>query len=121
MVCDGSERVDEILRSAMLWDVMGGVARRSWARNPHAMETSEAFNKSHAEDYQITNDEYLFNLTIYTKSPLVSYRITIWFMLNSCMFKQFHILWECILSFYGNIFPYFVRLLSHNMWDYLLY
>ena len=23
MVCDGSERVDEILRSAMLWDVMG--------------------------------------------------------------------------------------------------
>lgn len=54
MVCDGSERVDEILRSAMLWDVMGGVARRSWARNPHAMETSEAFNKSHAEDYQIT-------------------------------------------------------------------
>ncbi len=54
MVCDGSERVDEILRSAMLWDVMGGVARRSWARNPHAMETSEAFNKSHAGDYQIT-------------------------------------------------------------------
>ena len=54
MVCDGSERVDEILRSAMLWDVMGGVARRSWARNPHAMETSEAFNDSHARDYQIT-------------------------------------------------------------------
>lgn len=54
MVCDGSERVNEILRSAMLWDVMGGVARRSWARNPHAMETSEAFNKSHAGDYQIT-------------------------------------------------------------------
>lgn len=54
MVCDGSERVDEILRSAMLWDVMGGVARRSWARNPHAMETSEEFNESHAGDYQIT-------------------------------------------------------------------
>ena len=54
MVCDGSERVDEILRSAMLWDVMGGVARRSWSRNPHAMETSEAFNESHAGDYQIT-------------------------------------------------------------------
>ena len=33
MVCDGSERVDRILRSSMLWDVMGGVARRSWARN----------------------------------------------------------------------------------------
>ena len=51
---DGSERVDEILRSAMLWDVMGGVARRSWARNPHAMETSDAFNESHSEGYHIT-------------------------------------------------------------------
>lgn len=54
MVCDGSERVDEILRSAMLWDVMGGVARRSWARNSHAIETSKAFNESHTGDYQIT-------------------------------------------------------------------
>lgn len=55
MVCDGSERVDEIIRSAMLWDVMGGVARRSWARNGNAMETSEAFNRSHEKDgYHIT-------------------------------------------------------------------
>ncbi len=54
MVLDGSERVDEILRSAMLWDVMGGVARRAWARNPHAMETLHAFNHSHAVDYNIT-------------------------------------------------------------------
>ncbi len=54
MVCDGSERVDRILRSAMLWDVMGGVARRSWARNPHAMETSAEFNRTHADGYHIT-------------------------------------------------------------------
>ena len=54
MVCDGSERVDRILRSAMLWDVMGGVARRSWARNPHAMETAEEFNRTHADQYSIT-------------------------------------------------------------------
>ncbi|MCD7901428.1 MAG: urocanate hydratase [Bacteroides sp.] len=54
MVCDGSERVDEILRSAMLWDVMGGVARRSWARNPHAMETTQAFNQDFSEQYHIT-------------------------------------------------------------------
>lgn len=54
MVCDGSERVDEILRSAMLWDVMGGVARRSWARNEHALETVEAFNTSFAGQYHIT-------------------------------------------------------------------
>ena len=51
---DGSSRVDEILRSSMLWDVMGGVARRSWARNEHAMETSEAFNLSHGDTYHIT-------------------------------------------------------------------
>ena len=54
MVCDGSERVDRILRSAMLWDVMGGVARRSWARNPHAMETADEFNHTHADGYCIT-------------------------------------------------------------------
>ena len=54
MVLDGSERTDEILKSAMLWDVMNGVARRAWARNEHAMETSDAFNKSHADGYHIT-------------------------------------------------------------------
>ncbi len=54
MVCDGSERVDEILRSAMLWDVMGGVARRSWARNENAMSTVKEFNQTHAEGYHIT-------------------------------------------------------------------
>ena len=54
MVCDGSERVDRILRSAMLWDVMGGVARRSWSRNPNAMSTVREFNHAHADGYQIT-------------------------------------------------------------------
>ena len=51
MVLDGSNRVDEILRSAMLWDVMGGVARRAWARNRHALETSETFNKNNENQY----------------------------------------------------------------------
>jgi urocanate hydratase len=54
MVLDGSERVDEILRSAMLWDVMGGVARRSWARNEHAMEVCREFNEKYTNDYIIT-------------------------------------------------------------------
>lgn len=49
MVCDGSERVDEILRNAMLWDVMGGVARRSWARNENAMSTVKEWNDTQAE------------------------------------------------------------------------
>ncbi|QDR79973.1 urocanate hydratase [Sporomusa termitida] len=48
MVLDGSERVDEILRQAMLWDVMGGVARRAWARNEHSMETIVEFNQQYA-------------------------------------------------------------------------
>ena len=67
MVCDGSKRVDDILRSAMLWDVMGGVARRSWARNPHAMETSAEFNNTRGNQYHITmpyiaDDELIENL-----------------------------------------------------------
>ncbi|MDR1437312.1 MAG: urocanate hydratase, partial [Candidatus Symbiothrix sp.] len=54
MVLDGSARVDEILKTAMLWDVMGGVARRSWARNEHAVETCRIFNEKYAGDYHIT-------------------------------------------------------------------
>ena len=54
MVCDGSERVDAILRISMLWDVMGGVARRSWARNENAMATAEEFNHTHSDYYHIT-------------------------------------------------------------------
>ena len=66
MVCDGSERVDEILRSSMLWDVMGGVARRSWARNPNAMATSQEFNDKNGDYYHITipniaDDELITN------------------------------------------------------------
>ncbi len=53
MVLDGSERVDNILRQAMLWDVMGGVARRSWARNPNAMSTVAEWNAQHP-DFSIT-------------------------------------------------------------------
>lgn len=45
MVLDGSQRVDDILNSAMLWDVMGGVARRAWARNENSITTSIEYNK----------------------------------------------------------------------------
>ena len=48
MVLDGSERVDGILRQAMLWDVIGGVARRAWARNEHSIETIVEFNQQYA-------------------------------------------------------------------------
>jgi urocanate hydratase len=54
MVLDGSEGVDEILRSAMSWDVMGGVARRNWSRNPNAMEVAVAYNRENSNGDQIT-------------------------------------------------------------------
>lgn len=53
LVLDGSERVDEIIKLSLSWDVMGGVARRNWARNEHAMEVSVEFNQKH-EDAHIT-------------------------------------------------------------------
>lgn len=54
LVLDGSERVDGIIRSALDWDVMGGVARRSWARNEHAIETVIEWNKRIGDRGQIT-------------------------------------------------------------------
>ena len=45
LVLDGSRRVDTVIRRAMMWDVMGGVARRAWARNEHAIETALAHNR----------------------------------------------------------------------------
>jgi len=44
LVLDGSRRVDSIIKRALMWDVMGGVARRAWAQNPHAIEVSESYN-----------------------------------------------------------------------------
>ena len=54
MVLDGSERVDRILRMAMPWDVMGGVARRAWARNENSMSTSINYNQENSGSDQIT-------------------------------------------------------------------
>ncbi len=54
MVLDGSERVDNILKSAMPWDVMGGVARRAWARNENSITTSVEFNQDKKNNGHIT-------------------------------------------------------------------
>lgn len=54
LLLDGSEKTDNIIKSAMMWDVMGGVARRSWARNEHAMSTATAYNKRYEGDGHIT-------------------------------------------------------------------
>ncbi|MCE7735858.1 MAG: urocanate hydratase [Candidatus Heimdallarchaeota archaeon] len=45
LVLDGSARVDEIIQSALDWDVMSGVARRSWARNEPAIEVVQKWNE----------------------------------------------------------------------------
>jgi len=46
--------VDNIIKSALDWDVMGGVARRAWARNPHAIETSIEWNERNKNNGHIT-------------------------------------------------------------------
>jgi len=54
LVLDGSKRVDEIIKNAIPWDVMVGVARRSWARNEASIETSIEYNKENKNTDHIT-------------------------------------------------------------------
>ncbi len=58
LVLDGSDRVDAIIRSAVDWDVMGGVARRAWARNEAAMHTAAAWNADQARAAEAGLDLY---------------------------------------------------------------
>ena len=54
MVLDGSKRVDDILKIAMPWDAMVGVARRSWARNENSIETCIEYNRQFKDTDHIT-------------------------------------------------------------------
>ena len=54
LVLNGSEKVDKIIKNGLEWDVMGGIARRSWARNPHAMETAYFWNIENKERGHLT-------------------------------------------------------------------
>ncbi|MBT6614210.1 MAG: urocanate hydratase, partial [Deltaproteobacteria bacterium] len=54
LVLDGSQRIDGVIQNAIPWDVMGGVARRAWARNPNSIETSIEYNDSRKETDHIT-------------------------------------------------------------------
>jgi len=67
IVLDGSKRMDEVIKNALSWDVMGGVARRAWARNDGAINTSAQWNQKHKEEGAITipepaDDKYLESL-----------------------------------------------------------
>ena len=54
LVLDGSERVDAVIRQAIPWDVMGGVARRAWARNENSIDTSIQYNEMRKGSDHIT-------------------------------------------------------------------
>ncbi len=51
LVLDGSERIDAIIKSAINWDVMGGVARRAWARCENSIETCILYNDENKNDH----------------------------------------------------------------------
>ena len=54
LVLDGSEEKDRIIREAMEWDVMNGLARRAWARNPNAVERVDRWNRNQNDRGHIT-------------------------------------------------------------------
>ncbi len=56
MLIDGSEEAAIKIRSMLSWDVNNGIARRSWARNPHAIYTAREAMKSD-DQLQITLPE----------------------------------------------------------------
>ena len=62
ILLDGSERIDEVVTSGLDWDVMGGIARRAWARNPNAIETARLWNRKmegagHITEPQVADKE----------------------------------------------------------------
>jgi len=65
LVLDGSERTDQVIRNALEWDVMNGIARRSWAGNSNAMEVASDWNRDNIDRGHITLpnlvDENLLN------------------------------------------------------------
>ncbi|MGA1848411.1 MAG: urocanate hydratase, partial [Thermoplasmatota archaeon] len=61
LVLDGSEYVDSVIRSALEWDVMVGVSRRSWARNENSMKVVREWHENnagrgHINEPQIADD-----------------------------------------------------------------
>lgn len=54
MVLDGSDTAARIIESAMMWDVMGGVARRNWARNENSISTVVEYNNNYKGQGHIT-------------------------------------------------------------------
>lgn len=51
LLLDGSEKTDEKIKMAIPWDVMGGVARRAWARNQNSISTCMEYNQCSSSDH----------------------------------------------------------------------
>jgi len=68
LVLDGSKKTDKIIKKALEWDVMNGIARRSWARNSNAMDVASEWNINNEKRGHITlpnlTDENLLNKKI---------------------------------------------------------
>lgn len=66
MLLDGSEAAGKKLKSMLFWDVNNGIARRNWARNPHAMtaidRAMEIEPKLKVTKPQLVEDELIDNL-----------------------------------------------------------
>ena len=66
MLLDGSEKADEILKSAMIFDVMAGVSRRAWARQENSISTVKEFNKMDNNSFvtlpNLTNEKKIYGL-----------------------------------------------------------
>ncbi len=54
IVLDGSSRIDDVIKKGLSWDVMGGVARRAWARNQNALDTITEWNSVNTGTGHIT-------------------------------------------------------------------
>lgn len=64
ILLDGSKQAAEIIKKGLSWDVMGGVARRNWARNNNAIKTSIDWNiknkgKGHITIPNLADDDLL--------------------------------------------------------------
>ena len=66
MLLDGSKETDDKLKSMLFWDVNNGIARRNWARNPHAMtaidRAMEAEPKLKVTKPNLVGDDVIDNL-----------------------------------------------------------
>ncbi len=53
LVLDGTPQADRRLHAMLFWDVNNGIARRAWARNPHALSTLKR-TMDHYPDLRVT-------------------------------------------------------------------